>query len=320
MRAVLAPAVSTAVSREASLRRLELTVTRRLEGLLHGQHLGLLPGVGSEPAESRAYRPGEDDVRRMDWAVTARTSQPHVRDLVADHELVTTVIVDASPSMDFGTALMEKRDLAVAAVAAVGFLTQRSGNRLAAYVGGGGEITRWPARTGRGPLLALLRRLGELPRTVAGSHGTGLADLLHEGSRHASRRGLVVVVSDFLDEDVAAWEKELRRLATRHEVLAMEIVDPRELELPDVGLLAVVDPETGRRREVWTGSRRLRQRYADAASEQRATIRHAARRAGVSHVQLRTDRDWVDDLARFAMARRRFRNAARPRAEAATAP
>ncbi|HEU4675970.1 MAG TPA: DUF58 domain-containing protein [Motilibacteraceae bacterium] len=299
---------------EAVLRRLELTVTRRLDGLLHGDHLGLVPGHGTEPAESREYRAGEDDVRRMDWAVTARTTVPHVRDLVADHELETTVIVDATASMDFGTAELEKRDLALSAVAAIGFLTQRTGNRLGAVVAHERGVRRLPALAGREPLLRVLRLLATAPRSTAdveGATDTGaqLAHALDAAGRQARRRGLVVVVSDFLDGDPTTgevpWAGGLRRLAVRHDVLAVEVSDPREHELPDVGLLSLVDPETGRRREVWTGSRKLRERYAAAAAEQRAARAEVLRRTGAHHVALRTDRDWVRDLARSVLTRNR---------------
>ncbi|NHC45004.1 DUF58 domain-containing protein [Motilibacter aurantiacus] len=301
------------LSKAQALRRLELTITRRLEGLLHGEHLGLLPGVGSEPAESREYRAGEDDVRRMDWAVTARTAVPHVRDLLADHELVTTVALDASASMDFGTAAREKRDVAVGAVAAFGFLTQRGGNRLGAYARSAGAELRWPARSGREALLALLTRLAALPRGEARPGArTSLAELAAGASAQARRRGLIVLVSDFLDPDVAEWERAVRRLAVRHDVVAVEVLDPRELELPDVGLLTLVDPETGRRREVWTGSRRLRERYAAAAAQQRADTATALGRAGARHLRLRTDGDWVADVARFALATRRGAAYSRP--------
>ncbi|RJK96996.1 DUF58 domain-containing protein [Vallicoccus soli] len=301
---------------EAALRRLELTVTRRLDGLLQGQHLGLVPGHGSEPAESREYVPGEDDVRRMDWAVTARTTVPHVRDLVADRELETTLVVDASASMDFGTALMEKRDLAAGAAAAVGFLTLRGGNRLGAVVAHERGVRRLPAAQGREPLLRLLRLLVTAPRSEADRRGPapGGADLaaaLGTALAQARRRGLVVVVSDFLDGDPVdgdvPWERPLRLLAARHDVLAVEVADPREHELPDVGLLAVVDPETGARRDVWTGSRRLRERYAAAAAERRDALAAVLRRSGARHLALRTDRDWVRDVARHVLAERRTR-------------
>jgi uncharacterized protein (DUF58 family) len=294
---------------ERELRRLELIITRRLNGLLHGNHLGLLPGAGSELAGSREYRPGEDEVRRMDWAVTARTTVPHVRDLIADRELSTWLLVDATSSMDFGTAEMEKRELAAGAVAAVGFLTAGIGNRLGATVVHPEGVRRFPALSGRTHLIGLLRWLLSLPRGRPGGRAPDLAgaiDGLHRGAR---RRGLAVVVSDFLDE---GWEAPLRRLAMRHQVLAVEVTDPRELELPDVGLITLVDPESGRRREVSTASRRLRARYAAAAALQRRAVRDALRRAGVGHLSLRTDRDWVADIVRYVHAQRRLARAAAP--------
>ena len=300
------------------LRRLELTVTRRLDGLLHGQHRGLLPGPGSEIAGSREYRPGEDEVRRMDWAVTARTTVPHVREVDADRELTTWLLVDASPSMEYGTATLDKRELAVAAVAAVGFLTAGAGNRLGAQILGPAGLRRFPPRSGRTHLLGLLRALLAAPRTGGYDVETAplapptLADGLDGVQRVAHRRGLVVVVSDFLDDlpddpdGAPPWEPILRRLAVRHQVLAVEVTDPRELELPDVGLITLVDPETGRRREVWTGDRVLRERYAAAAADQRDQVRRALRRSGATHLALRTDRDWSADIVRHVHAQRRL--------------
>jgi uncharacterized protein (DUF58 family) len=304
---------------ERRLRRLELSITRRLDGLLHGQHLGLLPGIGSEPAGSREYRAGEDEVRRMDWAVTARTAVPHVRTVDADRELATWVLVDGSPSMDFGTAELEKRELAIAAVAAVGFLTSGAGNRLGAHLLGPLGVRRFPARGGRTHLLGILRSLLAVPRGVPVVDPISLADAAEGMHRAVRRRGLVVVVSDFLDgldEDGLGdrppqWELPMRRLAARHQVLAVQVTDPREGDLPDVGLLTLVDPETGRLREVSTAGRRLRERYAAAAQQQRDTITGAIRRAGATHLPLRTDGDWVADIVRHVHARRRLLRAAR---------
>ncbi|HEU4348760.1 MAG TPA: DUF58 domain-containing protein [Actinoplanes sp.] len=309
----------TELAPERRLRRLELAVTRRLDGLLHGQHLGLLPGIGSEPAGSREYRPAEDEVRRMDWAVTARTTVPHVRTMDADRELATWVLVDGTPSMDFGTAEFEKRELAVAAVAAVGFLTAGAGNRLGAHLLGPGGVRRFPARTGRTHLLGVLRALLAVPRGTAEMQPVALADAVGGIHRAARRRGMVVLVSDFLDgldqdglgDAPPQWEQPLRRLAARHQVLAVQVADPRERELPDVGLLTLVDPETGQRREVSSASRRLRERYAEAARIQQHTITSAIRRAGSAHLPLRTDRDWVADIVRHVHAQRRLSRAAR---------
>ncbi len=299
---------------EAVLRRLELVVWRRLDGMLQGDYHGLLPGPGSDPDESRPYQPG-DDVRHMDWNVTARTTAPHVRDPLADRELETWVLLDRSPSMDFGTAKCEKRDMALAAVATVGFLTLRVGNRVGAVVLGPGPAQRLPARTGRQALLGLLRRLATTPTGSGGSGGAGAAaatDLaagVEQLARPPRPRGLAVVVSDFLSG--TEWDRPLRVLAQRHQVLAIEVVDPLELELPDVGYLTLVDPETGRVSEVQTSRRPLRDRYAAAAMEQRAAIATRLRGAGASHLVLRTDSDLVLEVLRFVMAQRRTRRVAR---------
>ncbi|MFI7546263.1 DUF58 domain-containing protein [Actinoplanes sp. NPDC049599] len=304
---------------ERRLRRLELMVTRRLDGMLHGSYLGLLPGIGSEPAGSREYRAGEDEVRRMDWSVTARTAVAHVRQVDADRELATWVLVDATASMDFGTAEFEKRELAVASVAAIGFLTAGAGNRLGAHLLGPAGVRRFPARSGRNHLLGMLHTLLAVPRSAPTAEHVPLADAIDGLHRGVRRRGLAVVVSDFLDgldddglgPGAPDWELPLRRLAARHQVLAVQVRDPREQELPDVGLLTVVDPETGRRREVPTASRKLRERYAAAARTQQESITTALKRAGAAHLPLRTDRDWVTDIVRHVYAQRRLGRASR---------
>ena len=301
---------------EHSLKRLELTVTRRLDGLLHGEHLGMLPGPGSDLAEARLYQPGEDDVRHMDWSVTARTTVPHVRDLIADHELETWALADMSSSMDFGTALMEKRDLVVAALAAIGFLTTRLGDRMGAYILHDSGVRRWPARTGRVAMYALLQELLDSPRSTRVHRGPPLASALDGLARSQLKRGLRVVISDFLDhrqtpDGELAWESPLRRLAARHQVIAVEIIDPRELDLPDIGPVMMSDPETGEVREIILTAK-VRAAYAEAAAAQRERTRDTIRRCGVSHLVLRTDRDWVNDVARFALRQRRVAGRARP--------
>ena len=294
---------STAITPRAAetLARLELTVTRRLDGLLHGDYRGLVPGHGSESGETRPYVPG-DDTRHIDWNVSARSTETHVRESIADRELETWLLVDRSPSLDFGTASVTKAELAVSAVGAIGFLTARTGNRLGAVVVDGTRARVVPARPGRDHLLALLHQLLVSPRSDSTGTTTELGAALHHLVVPPRRRGLVAVVSDFLATD--RWEQPLRALSARHEVLAVEIVDPRELELPAVGTLSVVDPETGRTREVRT-DRRTRARYAAAAADQRADVARRLRGAGVGHLQLRTDRDWVLDVVRFVDARKR---------------
>lgn len=281
-----------------ALRGLELTVLRRLDGILQGDHRGLIPGHGSEAGEARQYRPG-DDVRRMDWNVTARTNHPHVRDTIADRELETTLVVDTTGSMAFGTAGSEKRDLAAAAAAAVGFLVQRGGNRVGAVLVGD-DIETIPHRTGRTHLQRIMHRVLSAPR----DRGPGsLESGLRKAGRLARRRGLVVVISDFIGD--RSWERPLRQLAARHDVIAMEIGDPRELELPNIGSVSLVDPETGRTRRLDTQSSSLRRRYAEAAAQDRAETRTRILGTGADHLVLSTGRDWVADLVKHVRMRRR---------------
>jgi uncharacterized protein (DUF58 family) len=238
----------------------------------------------------------------MDWPVTARTQVPHVRETVADRELETWAVVDLSASLDFGTALCQKRDLAIAGLAAVGHLTVHGGNRLGAVVTTGERVDRYPAMPGRLSAERLLRHVVATPRASSGRRGD-LAAALETLRRPERRRGLVVVISDFLGD--ADWERPLRGLSARHDLLAIEVVDPRELELPDVGLLTVVDPESGQTLEVPTGDAEFRSRFAAGAAEQRERVATALRRAGAGHLQLRTDRDWLMDVVRFVADRRR---------------
>jgi uncharacterized protein (DUF58 family) len=295
-------------SADALLRRLELAVRNKLDGLLQGNYLGLVPGPGSEAGESRPYVPG-DDVRRMDWPVTARTTVPHIRQTIADRELETWLVVDLSPSMDFGTALTEKRELVLAAITTVVHLTVRGGNRVGAVVSNGQDSYLVPARAGRAHARHLVRRIATTPR-VGSAGGRELAALLESLRRPQRRRGLVAVVSDFLDgstgTDPLPWERPLRGLSERHQLLGIEVLDPRELELPAAGLVTFVDPETGRQLEVQTSDRRLRTQYAAAALQQRERIATGLRHAGAAHLQLRTDRDWISDVVRFVIARRKF--------------
>jgi len=285
------------------LGRLQLLITRKLDGLLQGDYLGLLPGPGSEPGESREYRPG-DDVRRMDWPVTARTTVAHVRRTVADRELETWLAVDLSASLEFGTARYLKRDLAIAGAAAVAHLTVRGGNRVGAIVGTGqGHLTRLPARPGRKDAQGLLLAIAKTPTRPGRADLGALVDKLNRPPR---RRGLATIISDFLAPP-ASWARPVRKLAVRHDVLAIEIVDPVELALPNVGVLTLVDPETGATHEVQTADPKLRARYAAAATAQRTAIADALRGAGAAHLRLRTDTDWLLDIVRFVAAQRHAR-------------
>ncbi|MDN5757703.1 MAG: DUF58 domain-containing protein, partial [Tomitella sp.] len=283
----------------AALRTLELTVRRRLDGLLHGDYQGLIPGPGTEPGDAREYQAG-DDVRLMDWSVTARTTVPHVRMPIADRELETSLVVDLSASLDFGTALCEKRDLAVAACAAITYLTLRGGNRIGGVVDTGSDRVRIPPRTGRVHARSLLRTIATTPRPGDGVRGD-LAGAIDTLRRRRSLRGLVVVVSDFLGE--IDWERSLRGIATTNDILGIEVLDPSDVELPDVGRVALRDPESGRSREFVT-TPRVRADFADAAARHRGKVERAFRNNGAPILRLRTDRDWLADVARFVGARR----------------
>nr|WP_243867006.1 DUF58 domain-containing protein [Actinophytocola oryzae] len=295
-----APPILQGDRMEHGLRLLELDVRRRLDGLLQGNHLGLVPGPGSEPGEARTYQPG-DDVRRMDWAVTARTTVPHIRETVADRELETWLVVDLSASLDFGTAACEKRDLVVAATAAVAHLTGGGGNRIGAIISTGEKITRIPARGGLAHARGLVRKMAETPRAAEGVRGD-LRETMEQLRRPPRRRGLAVVISDFLGD--IDWQRPLRGLSTRHELIAIEVVDPRDLDLPEVGTVVLADPESGRQREVHA-SALLRREFAAAAAEHRSNVASAIRGAGGGHLVLRTDSDWIADTVRFVVARKR---------------
>lgn len=284
----------------AALRTLELTVKRKLDGVLHGDHLGLIPGPGSEPGESREYQPG-DDVRRMDWAVTARTAHPHVRQMIADRELETWLVVDMSASLDFGTTVCEKRDLAVAASAAITFLNSGGGNRLGALIANGETMTRVPARSGRQHEHTLLRTIATTPRAPVGVRGD-LATAIDALRRPERRRGMAVIISDFLGP--INWMRPLRAVSARHEVLAIEVIDPRDVELPDIGDVVLQDAESGVTRE-FTIDAQLRDDFAKAAAAHRAEVSRTIRSCGAPLLTLRTDRDWIADIVRFVESRRR---------------
>ena len=277
---------------ERLLRALDVIVRRRVEGLLPGEARSSALGDGTELFQVRPYQPG-DDVRAIDWNVTARTGEPHVRVHVAERSLVAWLVLDVSPSMSFGTADRRKADVAEGVALALGYLATRRGNRLGVVTFGGSSPALLPPRRGREALLTTLLQL----RTAPDEEGTGVTPLgpaLARAAAAAQRRGLVAIVGDFRGPD--DWAAPLRDLAARHEVLAVEIRDPREQELPNVGHLSLVDPETGQRLRVDTRSRRLRERFAAAAADERAGLEHRLRSAGVDHIVLSTEGDWLRSL------------------------
>ena len=274
-----------------SLEALELAIARRVDGLLSGDYRSAFTGVGTEFHQVRPYEPG-DDVRRMEWNVTARTGIPHVRIELAERVLVTWLVFDASASMDFGTAERRKADVAEGVALAIGHAATRRGNRLG-LVTFGPDDSKWRRpRQGRRGLLLTLSALRNEP-SGQGSLGNALA--LVDGL--AIQRSLVVIVSDF--RGPRDWRGPLLRVAGRHPTIAIEIRDPREQELVDVGELRLVDPETGRHLRVDTGDADLRTRFATAARDERAGLVRLLASAGVRHVALSTEGDWLRPLAAF---------------------
>jgi uncharacterized protein (DUF58 family) len=281
------PGVVTAESLEA----LELAIGRRVDGLLAGDYRSAFAGVGTELYQVRPYEAG-DDVRRIDWNVTARTGETHVRVELAERVLVTWLVYDSSASMAFGTAERRKADVAEGVALAVGHAATRRGNRLGLVAFGSGD-PRWRRpRQGRRGLLLTLAALRDDP-AGAGSLAEGLA--LLDGV--ALQRSLVVIVSDF--RGPPDWRGALLRIAGRHPTLAIEIRDRREQELADVGELRLVDPESGRQLRVDTSDARLRERFAEAAAEERSGLVRMLAAAGVRHVALKTEGDWLRELAAF---------------------
>ena len=277
---------------------LELIALRRLDGLLQGDYRGLFPGLGSEWSEARTYVPG-DDPRRIDWPVTARTGETMVRDTIVDHELELWLVVDTSASLAFGTGRAEKATVARDLAGTLGLVAARGGNRVGCMTAGSGAVV--PARSGRSHMAAVL---GALDRPADGTRDALAATLMALG-RIATRPAMVVVISDFLAGD--GWDRALRAVAARHDVIAVEVVDGRELALPDVGLVQLVDPESGRRRLVDTRDQKIRTDYTLAATRQRARIAESISAAGAHQLRVRTDGDWIADLVRFVVTRRQQR-------------
>jgi uncharacterized protein (DUF58 family) len=282
---------------DALLRALEVSIGRRMGGLLAGDYRSAVLGEGTELAQVRPYVSG-DDVRRIDWNVTARTGETHVRVQLAERVLVTWLVLDTSPSMQFGTADRRKADVAEGVAIAIGHVATRRGNRLGLVTFGDRGPRSLPPRQGRLGLIGLLDALRE--ERVDGEErvgATSLGEALRRTGSMARQRAIVVVVSDF--RGPVDWRRPLLELAGRHEVVAIEIRDPREQELPNAGVLWLVDPETGRQVRADTRNERLRARFAAAAAEERAQLARTLASAGSRHVVLTTSGDWLRSLAVF---------------------
>jgi uncharacterized protein (DUF58 family) len=281
------------------LRALDVSVGRRLEGLLAGEYRSAVLGEGTELAQIRPYEPG-DDVRRMDWNVTARTGYPHVRVDLAERVLVTWLVLDTSPSMQFGTAERRKVDVAEGVAVAIGHVATRRGNRLGVVTFGDTRPRAVPVRQGRSGLVGLLVALRGEQNPANGDvrpGATSLGEAAHRVGALARQRSLIVIVSDF--RGAQDWRRPMLDLAGRHEVVAVEIRDPREQELPNAGELWLIDPETGQQLRVDTRSERLRRRFAAAAERERQELASSLASIGVRQVVLTTAGDWLRPLAAF---------------------
>ena len=289
---------------EQVLKRVDWQVVRRLDGILQGDYRGLFYGSGLDFADLREYQP-EDDVRSIDWNVTARMNTPYVRQYIEDREVSAWFLLDLSPSMAFGAREQGKQSVLVDFVAALGHLLSRSGNRVGAIFFNNGTELTIPPVSGRAQIL---RIIGDLQSREPSTRGamTDLTPLLQHFSSTVKRRSLVFLVSDFICEP--GWSRYLSWLSRRHELVPVRLWDPREVELPNVGYLLVEDSETGEQFYVDTGDRKFRQRFNDAAKLREQDLRDNFKRAGVSHMSLSTEEDLVGAILRFVAIRKRMLN------------
>jgi uncharacterized protein (DUF58 family) len=287
------------------LRRLHWSIIQPLATRLNGDERSRLVGAGVEFAAVREYQPG-DDIRRIDWNLTARSNTPFIREAAADGAIDVWLVVDVSPSVDWGTGLCLKRYRAIELAAVAGQLLGRHGNRLGLLLFADRPIGIVPPGSGRAHLERVVGRLRLQPRSL--SHGpTDLSAALTAIQRLARRPALIVLTSDFLVPD--GWAAPLRLLGQRHEVVAARLRDARESNLPDVGVVTFEDPESGEQLTVDTGNRSLRERFRLAAATQAERINSILAGCGVDQVVLSTDEPMLPALATFLEARRRRRGA-----------
>jgi uncharacterized protein (DUF58 family) len=298
--AVVAPTTKSADA-ETVLRRLEWTVLRRLDGLLHGDYRTLFRGFGLDLADLREYQ-YNDDVRHIDWNVTARLQTPYVREYYEDREVTAWFLLDLSPSLDFGSGRVRKRSLSAEFVAVLARLLTRHGNRVGAVFYGDAVDTVIPARSGRRQVLHILHRMLARPKRER-SASTDLKQFMQSAFQVMQRRSLVFIVSDFIS--APGWAQPLSHIAQRHEAIAVRLYDPLEIEMPDLGMLVVQDAESGEQLFVDTHDRGFRKRFAQAAERRETSLREAFRDAGIDALELSTGDDLVDALMRFADLRKR---------------
>jgi uncharacterized protein (DUF58 family) len=285
---------------EAILQRLDWTVIRRLDGLLQGDYRTLFRGFGMDLAELREYHVG-DDVRYIDWNVTARMNSPYVRQYNEDRDVSAWFLLDLSPSVDFGTVNTVKRNLLVDFVGVLARLLSRHGNRVGAVLYGGAVQGVIPERNGKAQVLHLIDTLLQQPQ-LHRTPPTDLSILLNASLRILRRRSLVFLISDFISQP--GWDKSLGILSQRHEVIAVRLYDPREIELPDIGPVYMEDAETGEQIYLDTHDKGFRKRFIEAARRREWELRSAFSRAGVDALSLSTESDLIKEIVRFATLRK----------------
>lgn len=288
---------------ERILRRLEWTVIRRLDGILQGDYRSLFHHAGLEFADLREYQT-EDDVRRIDWNVTARMNTPYIRQYTEDREITAWFLLDLSPSMDFGPLDRHKDSVMVDFVATMSRLLTRNGNRVAAMLYDNRIEQTIPPSRGRTQVLRLINDLLRRESSTGGST-TDLTPLLESALGAIKQRSLVLLISDFIC--VPGWARPMNMLSRRHDLLPIRLWDPRESELPDVGVVWVEDSETGEQLNVDTRDKKLRQRFKEAGKRREAELSQTFQRAGVDALSLSTEEDLVRAILRFAVLRKRTR-------------
>ena len=294
---------TSAPTPERILHRLDWQVIRRLDGYLQGDYRSLFYGSGVDFADLREYQP-EDDIRYIDWNVSARMNTPYVRKYVEDREVIAWFLLDLSPSVDFGRLDNQKRTVLIDFVATLARLLTRHGNRVGAIMYGNRIQHTVPARGGRNQVLRLINDLLKQPHLSKAST-TNLAPLFNGGLNAIKKRSLVFVISDFIS--VPGWDKSLHLLSQRHEVIAIRLWDPREMELPDIGSIIMEDSETGEQLYVDTHDKKFRQRFQEAVSQREAMLTETFKRAGVDVLPLSTEEDLIRAIIRFATIRRQHR-------------
>ena len=294
---------TSAPTPERILHRLDWQVIRRLDGYLQGDYRSLFYGSGVDFADLREYQP-EDDIRYIDWNVSARMNTPYVRKYVEDREVIAWFLLDLSPSVDFGKLDNQKRNVLIDFVATLARILTRHGNRVGAMMYGSKVQHTVPARGGRNQVLRIINDLLKQPRQTQGSI-TDLAPLFNSGLNAIKKRSLVFVISDFIS--APGWEKSLNLLSQRHEVIVIRLWDPREMEIPDIGTIVMEDAETGEQLYVDTHDKKFRQRFQEAAAQREKTLTETFKRAGVDALPLSTEEDLIRAIVRFATIRRQHR-------------